>query len=64
VKQKELDRLYLEYTKDTKEHGAAWRCYGINTNESEYRWEDRKAFISFVAGYELAIKELAYKKGN
>lgn len=57
MNQKELDRLYLEYKSDTKERRVAWKCYGRNTSESEYRWEDRNAFISFVAGYELAKKE-------
>jgi hypothetical protein len=64
MKQNELDRLYLEYKNDTKEHRAAWKCYGRNTNENEYRWEDRNSFINFVAGYEFAMKEIKEKSAK
>jgi hypothetical protein len=58
VKAKELERLFIKWRKgSSKENIAAWRCYGLNTPENEYRWENRQAFINFVRGYELAKKE-------
>jgi hypothetical protein len=56
--QQELKRLFIAWKESKlKESRAAWRCYGSSVTEAEYNWEDRLAYISFVRGYELAMKE-------
>jgi hypothetical protein len=59
--QKELKRLLAAYkeskSQESRTDGAAWQCYGLNTPDNEYNWPDRHGYISFVRGYELAMKE-------
>jgi hypothetical protein len=61
MNQQELKRLFAAYKesklKESRTDRAAWRCYGENTPDNEYNWPDRLAYISFVRGYELAMKE-------
>jgi hypothetical protein len=68
--QKELKRLLAAYKKsklkESRTDRAAGSCYRLNTLDNDYNWPDQLAYISFVRGYELAMKEAAkmFAKGS
>jgi hypothetical protein len=61
MNQKELKRLLAAYEKsklkESRTDRAAGKCYGLNTLDNDYNWSNQLAYISFVRGYELAMKE-------
>jgi hypothetical protein len=59
--QNELKRLLAAYKesklKESRTDRAAGSCYRLNTPDNDYNRPDRHGYISFVRGYELAMKE-------